>query len=62
MSFGKIGDWFEMRFLRVSVAPLSEALFSEAAQKYCQYSCWHPQEIHGLKCVCSAFCKAVPLH
>lgn len=27
MSFGKIGGWFEMRFLLVSLAPLSEVLF-----------------------------------
>lgn len=51
-----------MRFLLVSLVLLSETL-SEAVLKSCQnLSCWHPEEIHGLKCVCSAFYKTPPPH
>lgn len=62
MSLGKIGGWFEMRFLLVSLAPLSEAFLLSLFRRTIRISVAGIQEIHGLKCVCSAFYEAAPPH
>lgn len=64
MSFGKNRSLIWNEIFTSQSGPTSwSTFFSEAVQKSCQnLSCWHPQEIHGLKCVCSAFYKAAPPH